>query len=135
MNFDYTCCLYPCAPFITQDRLIETLEILKNEKFDSVFPVTPFGFPVERALKLEQGNKVGFFFPEFSLSRSQDLNVGYHDAGQFYWLNTDSCLRKKKIMTDNSGGIIISEMEAHDIDDETDWKLAEMKYELLQRTK
>jgi N-acylneuraminate cytidylyltransferase len=135
MNFDYTCCLYPCAPFITQDRLIETLEILKNEKFDSVFPVTPFGFPVQRALKLEQGNKVGFFFPEFSLSRSQDLNVGYHDAGQFYWLNTDSCLRKKKIMTDNSGGIIISEMEAHDIDDETDWKLAEMKYELLQRTK
>ncbi len=135
MNFDYTCCLYPCAPFITQDKLIETLAILKNEKFDSVFPVMPIGFPIQRVFKLEQGNKVEFFFPEFSLSRSQDLTVSYHDAGQFYWLKTDSCIRQKKILMDNSGSIIISEMEAQDIDNEADWKLAEMKYELLQASK
>ena len=76
-----------------------------------------------------------FFYPEFSLSRSQDLERSYHDAGQFYWLNTDICLKHKKILTNNSGSIIISEMEGQDIDNEVDWNIAELKYELLQKNK
>ena len=38
----------------------------------------------------------------------------------------------KKILTSNSGGILISEMEGQDIDNETDWKLAQLKYKFMQ---
>lgn len=64
-------------------------------------------------------------------TRSQDLESRYHDSGQFYWLKSTSFNNDKKLFTDNSGAIIISELEAQDIDTETDWKLAEIKYKLL----
>lgn len=133
-NFDFICCLYACAPFVTSDRLSESLKMLETQEYDSVFPVIPFGFPIQRALKFE-GEKINFFYPEFSLSRSQDLEKSYHDAGQFYWMRVDKCLTQKAILTNNTGSIIISEMEGQDIDNEIDWKLAELKYELLQNIK
>lgn len=133
-KFNFACCLYACAPFVTKNKLSESFEILTKNNFDSIFPIMPFGFPIQRALRVES-NKVDFFYPEFSFSRSQDLQKSYHDAGQFYWMNIDQCLKEKKIVTNNSGSIIISEMEGQDIDNEIDWKLAELKYELLQSTK
>ena len=132
--YDYLCCIYPCAPLISTENICLSYDILIKNKFDSVFPILPFSVPIQRALTYKE-NKVDFLKRDYSLSRSQDLEKNYHDAGQFYWLNTQICLDKKKIVTDNSGGIIISELEGQDIDNEIDWKLAELKYELLQSTK
>lgn len=129
--FDYTCCIYACAPFVTKNKLSDAFDILQKESFDSVLPITPFGFPIQRAFKIDKNNKTAFFNPEFSLTRSQDLEQSYHDVGQFYWMNTNKCLQKKAVITDNTGSIVISEMQAQDIDTELDWKLAELKYELL----
>ena len=133
-KFDLSCCIYPCAPFVTKDKLAEGFQVLKENNYDSVFPLIPFSSPIQRAL-IQKGHKVSFFYPDFSLSRSQDLEKSFHDAGQFYWLNTAICLDKKEILTNNSGSIILSELEGQDIDNEVDWKLAELKYELLQSTK
>ena len=36
----------------------------------------------------------------------------------------------EKILTNNTGGLEISELEAQDIDTLTDWKLAELKFKL-----
>lgn len=135
IDFSFTCCIYACAPFVSKEKLFDSLVILKNNKFDSVFPIISFGTPIQRALKIGYDNKSSFFYPEFSLSRSQDLETSYHDAGQFYWMNTEKCLEQKKILTNNTGSIIISELEGQDIDNEVDWKLAELKYELLQSIK
>jgi pseudaminic acid cytidylyltransferase len=134
-TFDYTCCLYACAPFVTANKLTCAFELLQKENFDSVLPITAFGFPVQKAFKIDKTNKTAFFYPEFSLTRSQDLEQSYHDVGQFYWMNTNKCLQKKAVITDNTGSIVISEMEAQDIDTELDWKLAELKYELIQSIK
>ena len=133
-KFDFSCCIYPCAPFITKEKLVDSFQILQKNSFDSVFPVIPFSFPIQRALKKKE-QKVIFFYPEFSLTRSQDLEKSYHDAGQFYWLNTKICMEKKEILTDNSGSIVLTELEGQDIDNEIDWKLAELKYEIIQSTK
>lgn len=133
-HYDVVCCIYACAPFVTSNKLTESYKIFETNNYDSVFPVVPFGFPIQRSLKFEE-DKIKFFYPEFSLARSQDLEKSYHDAGQFYWMQTNKCLEQKKILTENSGSIIISEMEGQDIDNEVDWKLAELKYELLQSTK
>lgn len=133
--FEYACCIYACAPFITGEKLKSSFLLLKENHFDCVFPIMPFSFPIQRALKMELNTKVDFFSPEYSLVRSQDLEKAYHDAGQFYWMQTKKCIEKKKIVTDNTGSIVITEMEGQDIDNEVDWKLAELKYELLQSLK
>ena len=56
----------------------------------------------------------------------------YHDVGQFYWCKINKLLKNKKILSNNTGGFIISEIEAQDIDSETDWKLAELKFNLIK---
>ena len=133
-KFENTCCLYACAPFVNADILIKSYKLFIKEQYDSLFPVTSFGYPIQRALEFSE-NKLKFLNPEFELTRSQDLIKTYHDVGQFYWMNNDKILQKNKILTNNTGAIILSELEAQDIDNVVDWKLAELKYELLQSIK
>ena len=128
-EFENTCCIYPCTPFITKEKLSEAFEMLTQ--FDMVMPVTSFGFPIQRATKVNADGGISFFNPEFELTRSQDLEKAYHDVGQFYWFKTEKVLEMKKLMLEKSGAIIVDELEAQDIDNLVDWKLAELKYKLL----
>lgn len=129
VTFDYACCLYPTAPFVTEELLKRAFSTLIDRQFDTVYPVQRFSFPIQRAILL-RNEKVQWFQPEYALTRSQDLEPAYHDAGQFYFFNVAAFQQNQRLITDNSGGIIISEMEAHDIDTEDDWQVAELKYQL-----
>ncbi|RKF03945.1 N-acylneuraminate cytidylyltransferase [Tenacibaculum lutimaris] len=130
-NIETACCIYATAPFITSDLLKLAEQNLTTNQFDTVFPVTRFGFPIQRAIKkTNDAGKMDLFQPEHLNSRSQDLEPAFQDAGQFYFFKPDIILEKKKVWTDNSGIIEIDELLAQDIDNETDWKLAELKYQL-----
>lgn len=133
--FDYACCIYPTAPFITSQRLQEAFELLSSGGFDSVFPTAQFSYPIQRALKKNQAGKVEMFQPENLNKRSQDLEAAYHDAGQFYFLKTDAFTTKKRLWTDNSASIVLSAMEVQDIDNHDDWELAELKFQCIQNKK
>jgi N-acylneuraminate cytidylyltransferase len=132
--FKNSCCIYPTAPFVTPEILNEGYNKLLTDNYDSVFSILRYSFPIQRALKVEEG-KVIMFYPEFMESRSQDLEPSFHDAGQFYWFKPTVLEEQKKLWTNNTGKIEIDELKVQDIDTETDWKLAELKYKLLQNTK
>ena len=129
-TFNNICCILPTAPFVTSNIITEAYKKLTEDNFDSVFPVLEFSFPIQRSLKIEN-NKVNMVWSEHLNTRSQDLELRYHDSGQFYWLKASSFSKEKKLFTTNSGALIISELHAQDIDTETDWKLAEIKYKLM----
>lgn len=129
--FEIACCIYPTAPFVTGDKLKKAVEILESKDFDSVMPVTSFSFPPLRGMKLDN-EKLQYKWPEYAMKRSQDMETIYHDCGQFYALNVSRFLNTGLLVTDNTGGIVISEMEVQDIDNEIDWELAELKYKLLK---
>lgn len=130
LSFNSICCILPTAPFVTSNKITEAFNKHTQGDFDTVFPVLEFSFPIQRSLQIND-NKVAMVWNEHLNSRSQDLEPRYHDSGQFYWLKTSSFYKDKKLFTDNSGAILISELEAQDIDTETDWKLAEIKYKLM----
>ena len=127
-SFDVLCCLYSTAPFVTQDNLKEAFS--KLGEFDSVFTVVQYSYPVQRSLNVRDG-KVGMNFPQFKDSRSQDLEATYHDAGQFYFAKTETFLKENTLWGSNTGALILPELQVQDLDTETDWKLAEIKYKLL----
>ncbi len=129
LEFKTFCCLYSCAPFVSPYTLKLAYNNLINKQFDTVFPILSYSFPIQRALGLENG-KINMINDSHLSTRSQDLKERYHDAGQFYWGCVKQVLREKKLLTSNTGGIIISELEAQDIDTELDWKLAELKYQV-----
>lgn len=132
-EYEYVCCLYPTAPFITSERLIEARQLLKQKGVDSVSLVVPFGHPIQRSFKIDSNQKLMMNWPENVNTRSQDLAPAYHDAGQFYFLDVKKFLIQKKIFTDNVSPLIISELEAQDIDNEEDWQIAELKYKLKHK--
>lgn len=131
-TFDYGCCLYPTAPFVKANILKEGYDTLVRKNFDSVFPVVAFSYPVWRGLRVcgDQGG-VEMIWPEFLNTRSQDLERVYHDAGQWYWFSVPSVVSNEKIYTKHSGIVELDELVVQDIDTDLDWKLAELKYKLL----
>jgi N-acylneuraminate cytidylyltransferase len=129
--FTHACCIYPTAPLIQIKHLTNAYDILLKQNFETVFPVTAFSFPILRALQIDENNKASMIWPENMTKRSQDLPTAYHDAGQFYWMNIPNIQLYKKLYADYSGVVILDEMEVQDIDNESDWKLAELKYQLL----
>jgi pseudaminic acid cytidylyltransferase len=131
-TFETVCCIYPTAPFVSAEILQKSYQKLQNEDFDSVYPVQKFSFPPQRSVVFED-DKLRWQNPENALTRSQDLTPLYHDAGQFYFFKTEEFLQNRSILTKNTGGIIISEMAAHDIDNEEDWAVAEFKYQLKSK--
>lgn len=132
--FDSACCIYPTAPFITSDKLKNAVELLESKAYDSVMPVAEFSFPPLRGMVMD-GDKVSYKWEEFSLARSQDLDKIYHDVGQFYVIDVEKFKEAKRLVTKNTGAVVIDELEMQDIDNEVDWKLAELKYQLLKETK
>lgn len=127
-EFTQVCMLYPTAALTTAEHLIQGRNLLlATPGLVSVLPVLRFSFPIQRALVLREG-RMQLLHPEHYHTRSQDLEPTYHDAGQWYWLNTEGFLRTGELMGPHSAGVQLSEMEAQDIDNEDDWTVAELKY-------
>lgn len=130
-SFDMIACIYPTAPFIDPGRLKDAVNTLRESKADSLVPVVRFSYPPQRALKVEDGH-LKFIYPEHKDSRSQDLMPHYHDAGQFYVFRKDAFMKNREIIAGEVLPMELSEMEVQDIDNMVDWKLAELKYRLMQ---
>jgi pseudaminic acid cytidylyltransferase len=128
-NFDYACCIYPTAPFISVETLIKGFDILKSRDVVSVFPVQKFGYPIQRSLRINDRGFAEMNFPENLTKRSQDLEDTYHDAGQFYWFRVNEFCRDKKIFTSQTSVFELSDLEVQDIDTLQDWRIAEFKYQ------
>lgn len=131
IEFDYACCIYPTAPFITAKRLCESMELLEREGADSVIPVVAFSFPPQRGLVLRDG-RASFRWPENALTRSQDLEPFYHDCGQYYCMDVKAFRKQQVLFMEKTCPMVLDELEVQDIDNETDWKLAELKYQLVR---
>ncbi len=131
-RFAYACALFATAPLATSSHLVRGYEMLQADPaLTGVLPVLRFSFPVQRALVLRD-DRAPMLQPEHYHTRSQDLEPAYHDAGQWYWLNIEKFLPSRELMGPNSAAVVLSALEAQDIDNEEDWALAELKFQLRQ---
>lgn len=130
-KFDIACCIYPTAPFITPEILRDACKRLEEDSdADSVMPLVRYGFPPQRAMVIRDG-LARYQWPENAMKRSQDLEPIYHDCGQFYVSKTESLLKYQDILGKKSIPFEIPEERVQDIDNMSDWMMAEMKYKLL----
>ena len=127
MDYDNLCCIYATAPMIQPNDIISALELLLTSDFTVVYPVVAFSYPIWRCLDMAVDGTLKYHWPEFELSRSQDLPKEYHDSGTFYWHK----IKPWMAGVIKLGGIEVDETTIQDIDTETDWKIAEIKYKLL----
>lgn len=125
-EFDYIMMLFATAPFVTPEMIRDAAQKIHETGARQTVNVVPFSYPPQRGFLIRNG-ALEFQFPEYALARSQDLEKIYHDCGQFYFYNADMVMGKKP---DNGvrHPIIVPEELVQDIDTESDWHLAEVKY-------
>lgn len=129
---DYVCCLYATAPFLRPEYITEGYKKLVQMSAKSSLSVTTFPYPISRALKINNKNRLEFIWPEHRKTRSQDLTDAYHDAGQFYWADARNFVKEKTFLTNDAVPVILPRYLVQDIDTNEDWATAERMFLALQ---
>jgi len=124
-QFDFVCCIYPCVPLLQISDLRQSLQTFTDSDSKFCYPVVEFDSPIQRALLMDDQGRLGFVSPKDELTRTQDLETTYHDAGLFYWGSTNSWLSESR-MHSNAVGYPIPAWRTVDIDNHGDWKRAEL---------
>lgn len=130
-EFETVCCVYPCVPFLKAESLKDAYKKMKDKDANAILPVCKYPVPIEWAMKLEGG----YLLPndrEAQNIRSQDLIPKYFDVGMFYFVKTNALMQEKTLIPQKTYYFIMDEIEIQDIDTEEDWKIAEIKYKILQ---
>ncbi len=129
INFDNACCIYPTAPLIKAEHLKSGFDKLISEGFTSVFTAVEFSYPIWRGLSLNEEGITNMIWPQYLNARSQDLPKAYHDAGQWYWFKPKNLT--ESFFIGKPSIFKLNEIEVQDIDNLSDWEIAELKYKLL----
>lgn len=127
VKIDCACCIYATAPFIKQQYLKEGFERLQHSDKLFAFSVTSFAFPIQRAIKINNG-EISMFDSQYLKVRSQDLEEAYHDAGQFCWGKSKAFLEDEVVFSEKSIPIILPRHLVQDIDTFEDWQRAELMF-------
>jgi pseudaminic acid cytidylyltransferase len=128
MDFDTVCCVYPCVPFLQVQDLVESSQLFTSSDAQFCVPIVEFSTPIQRALIMNSHGMVDTFFPGNESSRTQDLIVTYHDAGQFYWGSSKAWSANTSIHG-NAVGFPIPSWRTVDIDTPDDWLRAEIYWD------
>lgn len=130
-KFEHVCCIYPGVPFILIEDLTRAFALLTEGGADYCFPVTEFPSAIQRALKRSGDGMMQPFYPQFEMSRTQDLEPAYHDAGQFYWGKAEAWLKNPRIHSSGIG-YVIPNWRVVDIDTDDDWYRAERLFKSIR---
>jgi pseudaminic acid cytidylyltransferase len=122
------CCIYATAPFLRAQDLRRGLEVLESSGADYAFSITSYSFPIQRAVRITPEQRIAMFQPEHFNTRSQDLQEGWHDAGQFYWGKAKAWLAGLSLFSEGSAPVVLPRHRVQDIDTPEDWARAELMF-------
>jgi len=126
------CCIYATAPFVSSLDLQRGMAVLQTTDCDYAFSVTSYAFPIQRAIRITDKQRVEMFDATQFNTRSQDLEEAFHDAGQFYWGRADAWLRGTPIFSTGAVPVVLPRYRVQDIDTSEDWERAEWMFKALQ---
>jgi pseudaminic acid cytidylyltransferase len=127
----HACCIYATAPLLQARFIQDGYDALVGSDADFAFSVTSYAFPVQRALRLAPDGRVDAMYPEHRMTRSQDLEPAFHDAGQFYWGTARAFLEEAPLFSPRSAGVVLPRFLVQDIDTIEDWEQAELMYRIV----
>ncbi|MEL6737837.1 MAG: pseudaminic acid cytidylyltransferase [Pseudomonadota bacterium] len=132
-SIDYACCIYPGVPFIRNEDIEAALALLiERGSSGYAFPVAEYPSPIQRALKRDANGALAPFDPSQTITRTQDLEPAFYDAGQFYWGSAQGWSEGLDIHA-NAHSIILPASRVVDIDTPDDWARAEALFAVLDK--
>ena len=119
----FHCCIYPANPLLNSKTLKKAFNYFRYNRFNSLISVSDFDYPVLRALRINK-KKISFKWKKYKSKRSQEIEHFVHDAGSFYFFNTEKFLMSKSIIMNNTGFYKLNRYDNVDIDTKEDLKFA-----------
>jgi N-acylneuraminate cytidylyltransferase len=120
------CCIYATAPFVRAEDIESGLKIFEAGDWTYTFGATEYAASIFRSFRQSSDGGVEMLFPEHFTTRSQDLSVVLHDAGQFYWGRPSAWIEGERIFERHSAPVVIPRWRVQDIDTQEDWTRAEL---------
>lgn len=122
------CCIYATAPFLIADDIKRGLDVLERSGCDFAFSVAKYPSPIQRAFRVDAVGRVAMFNPEHFMTRSQDLEEAFYDAGQFYWGQATAWRSAETLFGSSSTAVVLAPHRVQDIDTPDDWARAEWMF-------
>lgn len=132
-DVSHACCIYPAVPFLQVEDLGRAFELLQQAGTAYSYPVTQFPSAIQRALRRLPDGRMEPIEPRYELTRTQDLEPAFHDAGQFYWGSAQAWQTQPRIHGSGTG-LLIPSWRVVDIDTPDDWDRAELIYRAISQT-
>jgi pseudaminic acid cytidylyltransferase len=129
---DNVCCVYATNPLLDYRVVDLGYEIFQNKTFSGyVTPVVKFGFPPQRAIRINLDGSGSMRLKRFMYSQSQNLEAWFHETAQFWWARADTWLSPLG-MQEHIYPIVVKEFMQQDIDTLDDVHLALAKFEYIK---
>ena len=132
-KYKYISQLMPNCPLRDSSDIQKSFEQFRNKNADTQLSINRFGwlnpwwaFKMAKNNDSTRQNALEPLFPEAFKTRSQDLDTLYALTGALWWAKTDVLRKEKTFHATTRTGFELSWQHALDIDDEEDWKMAEV---------
>lgn len=127
-KYDFIVLLQPTSPLRNCIHIDEAIELLINKNADAVISVVKMEHSPLWANTLPKDKSMkGFIKKELQNTRSQDIEDYYQLNGAIYICKTDILLKEKTFLfADNIFAYEMDRRSSIDIDDEVDFKIAEL---------
>ncbi|MCL2767419.1 MAG: hypothetical protein FWE49_01615, partial [Synergistaceae bacterium] len=91
-GYETCCCLFGTSVFVTRELLVKGKRLMDTgtstkKAPEAVMCAVGFEHPPQRGFYISD-DRCHFVSPKDFASRTQDLQIVYHDVGLFYWFNT-----------------------------------------------
>jgi CMP-N,N'-diacetyllegionaminic acid synthase len=125
-KYDYFMLLQPTSPLRTEKNIKESFELLKKKKANSIISVCEVDHSPLISNVLPENLSLVNFLEKAKNIRRQDMPKYYRINGAIYLCKVDWFLKYKDMYKEKSYAYIMDKKYSIDIDDEIDFKLAEI---------
>jgi N-acylneuraminate cytidylyltransferase len=131
-EFAYACCLFATAALVQPADIRRGLEAMREADARMSLSVTTFPYCIFRGLKLDEAGRAVLIWPENLARHSQEFPEAFHDAGQFFWVDTQRFENDGQRFLSDTVPVHLPRDRVQDIDTLEDWSRAEAIYQRLQ---
>ena len=127
-KYDYIVLLQPTSPLRNEKHIDEAIQLLEKKKADAIVSVCEMEHsPLWSNTLPKDGSMSNFLKDEILNKRSQDLEKFYRLNGAIYICKTEKLIENKSFfLKDNIFAYIMNRENSVDIDEEIDFKIAEV---------
>ena len=127
-KYDYIVLLQPTSPLRGRDHIDKAIELLESKNADAVVSVCEMDHSPLWSNTLDESlSMAGFLKDEALNKRSQDLEKYYRLNGAIYICKTEKLLEEKSFfLKENIFSYVMDRKSSVDIDEEIDFKIAEV---------